>query len=183
MMGEKTNNLYIITGPAGVGKSTISYQIAKKKMKSVLIEGDNIYSQVVGGYVSAWKEGNHLNIFWKICLDNIETYLKDGYDVVFNYIVTPKIFEIIKEKFKKYNVKFIILMCDEKTILKRDNERSENYKMKERCITLLNNFKEYKFKEKYYLDTTDITIENVVKTIENNTRFLIYREDDEKNDK
>ena len=108
------NNLYIITGPAGVGKSTISYQIAKNKIKSALIEGDDIYSQVVGGYAPAWQEGNHLEVFWKICLDNIKTYLKDGYDVIFNYIVTPKIFEIIKERFKEYNVKFIILMCDEK---------------------------------------------------------------------
>ena len=54
-------NLYIITGPAGVGKSTISRELAKKKSKSVLIEGDDIYHQVVGGYVQAWKEGNHLD--------------------------------------------------------------------------------------------------------------------------
>ena len=52
-------NLYIITGPAGVGKSTISKELAKSKEKSVLIEGDDIYSQVVGGHVSAWKEGNN----------------------------------------------------------------------------------------------------------------------------
>ena len=32
--------LYIITGPAGVGKSTISKKIAESKKKSVLIEGD-----------------------------------------------------------------------------------------------------------------------------------------------
>ena len=36
-------DLYIITGPAGVGKSTISRKIAECKSKSVLIEGDDIY--------------------------------------------------------------------------------------------------------------------------------------------
>lgn len=36
-------NLYIITGSAGVGKSTISNTIANKMKKSVLIEGDEIY--------------------------------------------------------------------------------------------------------------------------------------------
>ncbi len=167
------NNLYIITGPAGVGKTTISHKIAKNITKSALIEGDSIYSQVVGGYAPAWKEGNHLNIFWKICLDIIETYLTDGYDVIFNYIVTPKVFEIIKERFKEYNVKFVILMCDEETILKRDSERVEDCRMNERCITLLNNFKEYNFEKKYYFDTTNLLIDDVVKTIQENDRFII----------
>ena len=42
------SNLYIITGPAGVGKSTISKKIVELKKKSALIEGDEIYHQVVG---------------------------------------------------------------------------------------------------------------------------------------
>ena len=41
------NKLYIITGPAGVGKSTISYEIGKKLAKSVVIEGDTIYNFIV----------------------------------------------------------------------------------------------------------------------------------------
>lgn len=36
------NNLYIIAGPAGVGKSTSSKIIAKRKEKSALIEGDEL---------------------------------------------------------------------------------------------------------------------------------------------
>ena len=34
-------NLYIITGPSGVGKSTISKRISNLKAKSALIEGDS----------------------------------------------------------------------------------------------------------------------------------------------
>ena len=78
----------------------MSKELAKRKSKSVLIEGDYIYHQVVGGYVQAWKEGNHLEIFWKICLDMIETYISAGYDVIFNYIITPNILEKIKNRFK-----------------------------------------------------------------------------------
>ena len=76
--------LYIITGPAGVGKSTISKELAKSSNKSVLIEGDDIYHQVISGYIPAWKEGNHLQTFWKVCLNIIKIYLGDGYDVIFN---------------------------------------------------------------------------------------------------
>lgn len=33
------NKLFILTGPAGVGKSTISYELGKRLEKSVVIEG------------------------------------------------------------------------------------------------------------------------------------------------
>lgn len=160
------NQLYVITGPAGVGKSTISREIAKSKNKSVLIEGDEIYDQVVGGYVPAWKEGNHLDVFWKICLDNIETYLEAGYDVIFNYIVTPTIFNEIEKRYRKYNTKFIVLIADEETLLKRDKERVEDCRMRERCIALLNSFKSYNFENKYFLDTTNLEIKEIVEKIE-----------------
>lgn len=160
------NQLYVITGPAGVGKSTISREIAKSKNKSALIEGDEIYAQVVGGYVPAWKEGNHLDVFWKICLDNIETYLEAGYDVIFNYIVTPTIFNEIEKRYRKYNTKFIVLIADEETLLKRDKERVEDCRMGERCIALLNSFKSYNFENKYFLDTTNLEIKEIVDKIE-----------------
>ena len=166
-------NLYVITGPAGVGKSTISKEIAQSKTKSVLIEGDEIYSQVIGGYISAWKEGNHLEVFWKICLDMIDTYLSAGYDVVFNYIVTLNNYNIIKERFKKYNTKFVVLTVDEETILLRDKQRPLDCQMNERCIVLLNNFKNTDYGKDYFLNTTNLYIQETVDTIEHNNRFLI----------
>ena len=167
------SNLYIITGPAGVGKSTISRRIAESKNKSALIEGDEIYRQVVGGYVQAWKEGNHLDTFWKICLSSIETYLEDGYDVIFNYIVNPENVEVIKNKFKNYTIKFVVLVVDEKILLLRDKERPEDYQMKERCITLLNNFKNRNYNINNILDTTNLSIEETVNLIQNNNNFIL----------
>lgn len=166
-------NLYVITGPAGVGKSTISKKIAESKNKSVLIEGDEIYAQVIGGYVSAWKEGNHLDVFWKICLDMIDTYLSAGYDVIFNYIVTLDSYNKIKDRFKKYNTKFVVLVVDEKTILERDKQRPMDCQMNERCIILLNNFKSTNYGKDYFLDTTNLSIQETIDAIENMDKFLI----------
>lgn len=167
------SNLYVITGPAGVGKSTISKKIAQSKTKSVLIEGDEIYAQVIGGYVSAWKEGNHLEVFWTICLDMIDTYLSAGYDVIFNYIVTLSSYNKIKERFKKYITKFIVLIVDEETILRRDKQRPLDCQMNERCIVLLNNFKTTDYGKDYFLDTTNLSIQETVDVIENTNKFLI----------
>ena len=166
-------NLYIITGPAGVGKSTISKEIAKNKTKSALIEGDEIYYQVVGGYVPAWKEGNHLDTFWKVCINTMNTYLEDGYDVVFNYIVTPTPLQIMKKEFENYSIKFVVLLVDETTLLSRDKERPEDCQMKDRCITLLNNFKNNNYNNQNILDTTNLSIDETVDIIENNNRFIL----------
>ena len=166
-------NLYIITGPAGVGKSTISKKLAEISNKSVLIEGDFIYSQVIVGYVSAWKEGNHLDVFWEVCLNSIETYLSYGYDVVFNYIVTPTIVDKIKDKFKNYKIKFIVLLTDEETLLFRDKQRPEDCQMKERCLILLNNFKNKNYNPSNILDTTKLSIEETINIISKENRFIL----------
>ena len=167
------SNLYIITGPAGVGKSTISKKIAESKKKSALIEGDDIYHQVVGGYVQAWEEGNHLETFWKVCINTTKTYLEDGYDVVFNYIVTPTPLEIMKKEFKDYSIKFVVLLVDESTLLSRDRERPEDCQMKERCITLLNGFKNNNYNKQNILDTTNLSVDETVDIIENDNRFIL----------
>ena len=165
------NKLYIITGPAGVGKSTISKQIAERSTKSVLIEGDEIYHHVVGGYISPWLEGNHLEVFWKACMSLIDIYLENEYDVVFNYIIDDEELTIFKEKYKDIDKKFVCLIVDEETILKRDKERPEDCQMKERCIILLNSFKNKTFDKKYFLDTSNLTIEDTVNEIETNEQY------------
>lgn len=166
-------NLYIITGPAGVGKSTVSKAIAENKNKSVLIEGDEIYHQVIGSYISAWKEGNHLDVFWKVCLDSIETYLSNGYDVIFNYIINPISLNKFKERFKNYNIKFVVLIVDKNILLERDSQRPLDCQMNERCLVLLNNFKNMEFSSDYFLNTSNLSIDEAVDIIQNNDKFIL----------
>lgn len=166
-------SLYIVTGPAGVGKSTISNGIAELKKKSVLIEGDDIYHQVISGYVSPWKEGNHLDTFWKVCINIIKIYLEDGYDVVFNYIIDPEKLKLLKESFNNFNIKFVVLMVSEDILLIRDKNRDEDCQMKERCIVLLNSFKNYNYDSKYIIDTSSLSISNIINIVLNEDRFII----------
>ena len=166
-------NLYVITGPAGVGKSTISKAVAEKLPKSVLIEGDDIYGHVVGGYVSPWKEGNHLEVFWKVSIDVIKDYLDAGFDVVYNYIIGPKNLERLKNSFKGVKMKFIVLLIDEETLLKRDALRPEDCQMKERCVVLLNEFKKHNYDEKYVIDTGKFSIQESSQMIIDEDRFLV----------
>ena len=166
-------NLYVITGPAGVGKSTVSKELAQNLGKSALIEGDEIYHQVIGGYIPAWKKGNHLQTFWKVCINIVRNYLEDGFDVVFNYIVTPENLALLKNEFKNYTIKFIVLLVDKSTLLLRDKERPLDCQMKERCITLLINFKNRNYNINNILDTTNLSIEETINLIQNNNNFIL----------
>ena len=165
--------LYIITGPSGVGKSTISRGIAERLNKSVLLEGDNFYHQVVGGYVQAWKPGNHLDVFWKVCVDTINNYLNAGYDVVFNYIINKEKFMELKNIFENIELKFVVLLVDRETILKRDKERPEEFQMKDRCFVLLNDFLNNNYDEKYILYTDKLTINQTIDEIIHNKKYLV----------
>ena len=162
------SKLYVITGPAGVGKSTVSKEIAKKSKKSALIEGDMIYHLVCSGYKSAWEKGNHLKVFWENCIDIIRNFLNNGYDVVFNYIIIKKKIEEIRSIFKNVEIKFIVLM-----IIERDKERPEDNQMKDRVLILLESFKKQGFKEENILDTSNMSIEETAKTILENDIFII----------
>ena len=165
--------LYIITGPSGVGKSTISRGIAERLKKSVLLEGDDFYHQVVGGYVQAWKPGNHLDVFWKVCVGTINNYLNAGYDVVFNYIISKEKFLELKNIFEKIELKFVVLLVDREIILKRDKERPDEFQMKDRCFVLLNDFLNNNYDEKYILYTDKLTINQTIDEIINNKKYLV----------
>ena len=106
------NKLYLITGPAGVGKSTISKKIANNLNKSVLIEGDDVYNFFVGGRISPWKENAPLELFWNNCIYLIQSYLNNGYDVVFNYIIKPDKFKLLQDRFNNYEIIFKVLLVD-----------------------------------------------------------------------
>jgi guanylate kinase len=165
--------LFVITGPAGVGKSTISRKIAEASSKSALIEGDDLYSQIVGGYVDPWKEGNYLDTFWKLSLSSIRIYLEDGFDVVFNYIISPGQLNMIRKEFSDHEVRFTVLLVDEETIIERDKRRSEEYQMNERCIILLNEFKDHNYPENFILDTSHLTADETAALVLEDEKFIL----------
>jgi len=159
------NKLYLITGPAGVGKSTVSSELAKRLEKSVLIEGDTIYNFFVGGRIRPWYKDAPLDLFWNNCIYLVNSYLKEGYDVVFNYIIKPEKFKKLQKEFRKYKIIFKVLLTNEKTIISRDRERPLDCQMGERSLVLLKEFLDANYEKKYILDTTELTVDETVRKI------------------
>ena len=76
-------------------------------------------------------------------------------------------------QFKNYNIKFVVLLVDENTLLLRDKERPEDCQMKEHCVSLLNSFKNNNYNEENILDTSNLSIDETVNIIENSNRFIL----------
>ena len=167
------NKIYLITGPAGVGKSTTSKIIASSLEKSCWIEGDDIYHFVKGGYVSPWLEGNHLKLFWKNCISIMSNFINEGFDIVFNYIISKDNVKEIVKNFPNAEIKFVVLLCDEKTIVERDNLRPEDCRMGERSLILLKEMQDENFDDNYILYTSNQTETETVNEILNQSRFII----------
>lgn len=173
---NRKNTVYLITGPCGVGKSTIAKEIAKNMENSALIEGDRIYHMVIGGYVKPWNDdGVYLELFWDNVIALTENFIKRGITVVIDYIIYPedlkKVVKILKAK--NVEIKYTVLIAEENALLKRDNERNIDCQMGARSIELLNEFKNLDIKNQYILDTTDLNIEECGNRIITDKGFIV----------
>ncbi len=106
--------------------------------------------------------------FFDICINTIKIYLNNGYDVVFNYIIPLERLELLKDSFLNFDVHFIILMVDEKTLLKRDSYRPIDCQMGDRCLTLLHDFKNNEYNESNIIDTSNLTVNETIDYITKN---------------
>ena len=155
--------LFVITGPAGVGKSTVTKALAERLSKCAILEGDEIYHQVYGAE-KPWADGNHLPLMWKniICLAN--NYLEDNIDVVLNYIIYKDKLELIKEKFSKYEIHFVCLMAERETVEEREIARGEEFKVG-RVDTHISKFLSQGYDEKHFLKTDKKSVSQEVDEI------------------
>ena len=105
---------------------------------------------------------NHIHYYWPSWC---------GQD--FNYIINPSKLSVLNQTFKDYDKRFVVLLVDEETLLRRDALRPEDCQMKERCIVLLNNFKKHNYDEKFIIDTSKTSIEESASIAINDERFFL----------
>ena len=82
------NCVYIISGPPGVGKSTVSKELAYSFDKSAVIEGDMIYLMIKGGLVAPWEDnGFYVDLFWDNIISLTNNFIDRGITVVIEYVI------------------------------------------------------------------------------------------------
>lgn len=170
--------VYIISGPAGVGKSTTSKKLVERLDRSSYISGDDVSHIPVNGRGKPWlcKETHELT--WKNILSLIKNLISFNYDVVIDYVTFPlEAHWLVKElKDRDVRIHYIILMVDKETIMHRDSLREPSVQMGERSVILLNEFNDELHNLNNVLETQNFTadqVDLVVDEILNSNRFLI----------
>src|SRR3954465_4477027 len=125
-MNKQTNSsIYIISGPYGVGKSTVTKALAQEMKKVALIEGDLIKLMFLGKGEPSWKEQRL--IIWKNILSLTKNFIENNVNVIIDYVVKSEL-EWFYEQISELNVKiyYVVLRADGETLIRRLNKRGDD---------------------------------------------------------
>lgn len=150
-----TRNIYIISGPCGVGKSTISKGLVRKLEKTVLVEGDLITAMFAGDEQPPWEE--KLSIVWQNLSSLTKNFLQNGYDVVIDYVVEDEFewfYKELQQAGLDVTLHYYVLRADAEVIVERITKRGDT-DMIPRSLELLQQLENNKENAPHLYDTTN----------------------------
>lgn len=174
------NKIYIISGPAGVGKSTISKQLAGQLEQSAYIEGDAINHMVIGGYLPPWQSDELLSLTWENITDLSINFVQANKHVIIDYVALPEEAERFSQKVQSElgnaEIVYVVLWTDKDELLKRDALRIKEHQMGERCLELMREFERKGIDRRFFYDTTSLKpsdLDEVLLNIRENPSFKL----------
>ncbi|MBE1556695.1 AAA family ATPase [Sporosarcina limicola] len=178
MENNQGRTVYILSGPAGVGKTTTSKELVKKLSACAYISGDDISHMHVIGRKNPWESEEETSLIWDNILSLTKNFLWYGNDVVVDYVTFPHQAIWLYDNLRNSNVRvvYVVLWADQDTLIERDSKRLREHRMGERCLLLADEFKKSGLDEKYLLSTTEGTKsenEYIIDEIISNAKFRI----------
>lgn len=101
------SNFIILVGPPGSGKSSFAEEIKKTDDSWIVVSPDKIRESING---DASDQKNNVEVF-KVVYQNLEDYLSDGYNVVYDATNCRAVYRVkILNAIKKYTNKCVCLV-------------------------------------------------------------------------
>ena len=179
------SNIYFISGPCGVGKSTLADAYAKHlantgaRKQVYVIHGDDFHA----GFVetdykdSFWKDGLPsdfveweaiLKFNWECIIDTAGKVLARGLDVVIDYVVEDEL-PLLQKLAREHNagLYYVVLTASAEAITKRIEERGDT-EMIERALFLKNKLENLPENQGHVFDNTGKTVSEEVEELSRN---------------
>lgn len=84
-------SLLVVSGPPGVGKSSVARLLADRRSRSVLVEGDAFFGFLRAGAIEPWLDESHEQntIVTRVAAQAAGEFTRHGYDTVYDGVVGP----------------------------------------------------------------------------------------------
>ena len=168
--------VYIISGPPGVGKSSVSNELAYTYDKSAVIEGDMIYLIIRSGLVAPWEDdGYYMDLFWDNIISITDNLIKRDITVIIEYVIFKEQIKKIESflKAKQIKLKYCVLLAEEQTLKERDSSRAEIERTGDLSIKSRNEFLSKNISSNNILHTDNLDIKEIVNIIKSSDRFFV----------
>ena len=166
------NEVLILTGACGVGKSTISKEWAKLK-KGAVIESDYFTEWIFNDKYERFKAEEEMLVA-DLTLVTAREYLKHNMPVAIDNVWTPtglkKLKKAFDTEFEHLDVKFVWLKCDLIENHRRDRLRKPENQMKDRVDIVNKELFGYDWPDFLaIIDSTNLSEKETLKSIESLT--------------
>nr|WP_269845584.1 AAA family ATPase [Paenibacillus selenitireducens] len=144
--------VYLLSGPCGVGKSTVSKMLSQELKHAALIVGDNIMHMFEEGYEPPWEK--RLSLTWDNITALTRNFISQDIDVIIDYVVEDELEWFCQNLADlTVDIKYVVLRANEDTLIERLNQRG-NQELINRSLFLLRQLEGAVHNQPYLLDTT-----------------------------
>lgn len=161
----------LVTGPAGVGKSTITKELARKFTNSARIDVDYIREMIVNGYVKPFRDNKKTRVQLLLSRKNAcclaKNFIESGFCAFIDDVISKKSsLDFYLKNLNDYKVLVFLLFCDKDVLHKRDTARPKEQVMGKRAWQLYDHFSKRLNESKWFIvDTSKNTAPKTAKQI------------------
>ncbi|WP_309119367.1 AAA family ATPase [Paenibacillus sp.] len=167
---KKPAAVYLISGPLGVGKSTVSKSLANAMKQCALIEGDLLLHIYRGETEPPWEE--RLRLAWLNIVAVTRNLLGHGLDVVIDFVVEEEL-EWFRGQLSDVDVtlRYAVLHAEPDTLMGRLRQRGDEQYIN-RSLFLLNKLKTSRGNGPFLLDADRKRAEELAEEMATDPRFI-----------